>query len=206
MEYSVGADWVELGRERQRMGATGSAAGLEQLEKFLKRAKSTATGTQILLDKVDWAYHTEKRQEDNEENRLRLAQINKWIEWAEALIKERQKEAEAHLGEFLLHDLGRNGKTFGQGFPIEKWMIKRGKPLSELLQSARFVFPTARRRRSTTSYSNMMSHWFDIVWLGGPEAARGATKTSLETSRSQSAMNNLLLHWMARVPAEQTYP
>lgn len=99
MDITVAADWYGLGVERERLGTSGYVPYLYELENFLKSARSTANAMQMLIDKVDWSVHTEQRLEEDEENRTRLAELNEWIEWADAIVKEKKRIAKKERGE-----------------------------------------------------------------------------------------------------------
>lgn len=99
MDVTVAADWYDLAVEREKLGTSGYVPYLYELENFLKTAKSTASAMQMLIDKVDGTVHTEQRQEEDEENRTRLAELNEWIEWADALAKEKKRIAKKERGE-----------------------------------------------------------------------------------------------------------
>ncbi|KAI1496307.1 phospholipase/carboxylesterase [Biscogniauxia marginata] len=68
----------------------------------------------------------------------------------------------------LLHGLGSNGEKFGKEL-LETGTTSSGRTLSQLLPSARFVFPTAKRRRSSAFKRSLLMQWFDIVRLPDPE-------------------------------------
>ncbi|KAI1196967.1 hypothetical protein F5X97DRAFT_324891 [Nemania serpens] len=99
MDTTVADDWYGLGVERERLGTSGYVPDLHELENFLKSARSTATAMQMVIDKIDSTVYTEKRQEEDEENRTRLAEINEWIEWADAIVKEKKRIAKKERGE-----------------------------------------------------------------------------------------------------------
>ncbi|KAI8944529.1 phospholipase/carboxylesterase [Xylaria longipes] len=67
----------------------------------------------------------------------------------------------------LLHGLSSNGEKFGKEF-LETGRTKSGKTLPELLPGARFVFPTAKRRRSSAFGRKKLTQWFDIARLPDP--------------------------------------
>ncbi|KAI0419676.1 phospholipase/carboxylesterase [Xylaria grammica] len=67
----------------------------------------------------------------------------------------------------LLHGLGSNGKKFGQEF-LETGKTSSGKTFPDLLPGARFIFPTAKRRRSSAFGRRKITQWFNIARLPDP--------------------------------------
>ncbi|KAI1741678.1 acyl-protein thioesterase [Xylaria scruposa] len=67
----------------------------------------------------------------------------------------------------LLHGLSSNGEKFGKGL-LETGITKNGKTLQELFPGTRFVFPTAKRRRSSAFGRKKVTQWFDIARLPDP--------------------------------------
>lgn len=67
----------------------------------------------------------------------------------------------------LLHGLSSNGEKFGKEF-LETGTTSAGKALPDLLPGARFVFPTAKRRRSSAFGRKKLTQWFDIARLPDP--------------------------------------
>jgi predicted esterase len=67
----------------------------------------------------------------------------------------------------LLHGLGSNGEAFGTEFQ-ESGRSSTGAKLTELLPDARFIFPTAKRRRSSAFRRTTINQWFDIASLEDP--------------------------------------
>ncbi|KAI0459076.1 acyl-protein thioesterase [Xylaria acuta] len=67
----------------------------------------------------------------------------------------------------LLHGLSSNGEKFGEEL-LETGRTKNGKTLPELLPGTRFVFPTAKRRRSSAFGRKRLTQWFDIARLSDP--------------------------------------
>ncbi|KAI0869591.1 acyl-protein thioesterase [Hypoxylon argillaceum] len=67
----------------------------------------------------------------------------------------------------LLHGLGSNGTKFGQEL-LETGRTSSGKTLPALLPGARFVFPTAKFRRSSAFGKQKVTQWFDIARLADP--------------------------------------
>ncbi|KAL1893329.1 hypothetical protein Sste5346_006506 [Sporothrix stenoceras] len=61
----------------------------------------------------------------------------------------------------LLHGLGSNGHKFGSVL-LETGKTTDGRTLAEHFTGARFIFPTARRRRSTAFKRAMLTMWFDV--------------------------------------------
>ncbi|KAI0141779.1 phospholipase/carboxylesterase [Xylariaceae sp. FL1272] len=67
----------------------------------------------------------------------------------------------------LLHGLSSNGEKFGKEF-LETGTTSTGKTLRDLLPGARFIFPTAKRRRSSAFGRKRLTQWFDIARLPDP--------------------------------------
>lgn len=67
----------------------------------------------------------------------------------------------------LLHSLGSNGEKFGAEL-LESGVSSESKTLPTLLPGTRFVFPTARNRRSTAFGRATINQWFDIASLENP--------------------------------------
>ncbi|KAI1334225.1 phospholipase/carboxylesterase [Xylariaceae sp. FL0016] len=64
----------------------------------------------------------------------------------------------------LLHGLGSNGRKFGQEM-IDTVVCLNGRKLTEMFCNARFVFPTAKRRRSNAFGRSKLTQWFDVASL-----------------------------------------
>ncbi|KAI0851873.1 alpha/beta-hydrolase [Daldinia vernicosa] len=64
----------------------------------------------------------------------------------------------------LLHGLGSNGRKFGEEL-LETGVTSGGKKLTEIFPGARFIFPTAKRRRSSMIIHTRLTQWFDIASL-----------------------------------------
>ncbi|KAI0542877.1 phospholipase/carboxylesterase [Xylaria digitata] len=67
----------------------------------------------------------------------------------------------------FLHGLSSNGEKFGREF-LETGKTSAGKTLLDLLPGARFIFPTAKRRRSSAFGRRKLTQWFDIARLQDP--------------------------------------
>ncbi|RYO82996.1 hypothetical protein DL766_005551 [Monosporascus sp. MC13-8B] len=67
----------------------------------------------------------------------------------------------------LLHGLGSNGEKFGREL-LETGTTSGGRTLPQLLPSARFIFPTSKRRRSSAFKRALITQWFDIARLPDP--------------------------------------
>ncbi|KAI8949769.1 phospholipase/carboxylesterase [Xylaria longipes] len=67
----------------------------------------------------------------------------------------------------LLHGLSSNGQKFGQEL-LETGKTSAGETLPDLLPGARFIFPTAKRRRSSAFGRKKLTQWFDIARLPDP--------------------------------------
>ncbi|KAL9084957.1 MAG: hypothetical protein Q9165_007823 [Trypethelium subeluteriae] len=67
----------------------------------------------------------------------------------------------------LLHGLGSNGEEFGREF-LRTATTSAGTRLQSLLPHSKFIFPTARRRRSSAFRRSVLTQWFDIASLSDP--------------------------------------
>ncbi|KAI3323381.1 acyl-protein thioesterase [Xylariaceae sp. AK1471] len=98
----------------------------------------------------------------------------------------------------LLHGLGSNGEKFGREL-LETGKTSVGKTIAELLPGTRFIFPTAKRRRSSAFGRKKLTQWFDIARLPDPSYSK---ETQLEgLTESATAIRELLRQEVARVPA-----
>ncbi|KAI2469807.1 phospholipase/carboxylesterase [Annulohypoxylon bovei var. microspora] len=68
----------------------------------------------------------------------------------------------------LLHGLSSNGERFGKEL-LETGVTTGNRTLAQLLPGTRFVFPTAKRRRSSAFNRAILTQWFDIARLPDPE-------------------------------------
>jgi len=82
----------------------------------------------------------------------------------------------------LLHGLGSNGYKFGSELLTTGKTSSRGKTLDEIFPYARFVFPTAKWRRSTAFGRKRLTQWFDIARLEDPEYRKEIQLDGLEES------------------------
>ncbi|KAI0815625.1 phospholipase/carboxylesterase [Xylaria sp. FL0064] len=67
----------------------------------------------------------------------------------------------------LLHGLSSNGEKFGKEL-LKTGKTSAGKTLPDLLPGARFIFPTAKRRRSSAFGRKKLTQWFNIARLADP--------------------------------------
>lgn len=81
----------------------------------------------------------------------------------------------------LLHGLGSNGTKFGTEL-LETGVRSDGLSLTQLLPGARFIFPTARRRRSSAFRRTRLTQWFDIASLDDPSYRKHTQIQGLEES------------------------
>lgn len=81
----------------------------------------------------------------------------------------------------LLHGLGSNGTKFGTEL-LETGIRSDGASLRQLLPSARFIFPTAKRRRSSAFRRTRLTQWFDIASLDDPSYRNHTQIQGLEES------------------------
>ena len=99
----------------------------------------------------------------------------------------------------LLHGLSSNGEKFGTEF-LETGTTSAGKRLPQLLPGARWIFPTAKRRRSTAFGRSMLTQWYDVARLPDPEYRRETQLKGL--SESTLAVRELLSRELSKVPPE----
>ncbi|KAG9231138.1 Alpha/Beta hydrolase protein [Amylocarpus encephaloides] len=71
----------------------------------------------------------------------------------------------------LLHGLGSNGEKFGTEL-LQSGVSYAGRKLTEIYPAAKFVFPTAKKRRSSAFRRARLNQWFDIASLGDPSHRR----------------------------------
>lgn len=67
----------------------------------------------------------------------------------------------------LLHGLGSTGERFGIEL-LDTGRSSKGRKLTEIFPGARFIFPTAKRRRSSAFNRGLITQWFDIASLDDP--------------------------------------
>ncbi|RDL38330.1 Uncharacterized protein BP5553_02670 [Venustampulla echinocandica] len=84
----------------------------------------------------------------------------------------------------LLHGLGSNGQKFGSEL-IESGVSSAGMKLTEIYPGAKFVFPTAKKRRSSAFHRARLNQWFNIASLDDPAYRRevqlqGLAESALE--------------------------
>ncbi|KAI1163060.1 phospholipase/carboxylesterase [Nemania serpens] len=80
------------------------------------------------------------------------------------IVEPRTKHSHTFI---LLHGLSSNGEKFGKEL-LETGTTSAGKTIPELLPGARFIFPTAKRRRSSAFGRKKLTQWFDIARLPDP--------------------------------------
>ncbi|KAH9885709.1 acyl-protein thioesterase [Xylariomycetidae sp. FL2044] len=81
----------------------------------------------------------------------------------------------------FLHGLSSNGEKFGTEL-LETGIDSSGRKLSRLLPGVRWIFPTAKRRRSTAFRRSMLTQWFDVARLRDPEYRRETQLQGLSES------------------------
>jgi len=64
----------------------------------------------------------------------------------------------------LLHGLGSTGEKFGLEL-LDTGRLSDGRKLTEIFPGARFIFPTAKKRRSSALQRVLITQWFDIASL-----------------------------------------
>jgi predicted esterase len=81
----------------------------------------------------------------------------------------------------LLHGLGSNGTKFGTEL-LETGIRSDGVSLPQLLPGAPFIFPTAKRRRSSAFRRTRLTQWFDVASLDDPSHRKDIQIQGLEES------------------------
>ncbi|RMZ88871.1 hypothetical protein DV736_g3908, partial [Chaetothyriales sp. CBS 134916] len=71
----------------------------------------------------------------------------------------------------LLHGLGSNGETFGREL-LRSGTTTNGRSLADSFPGMKFIFPTARRRRSSAFKRATINQWFDVASLDDPSKRR----------------------------------
>lgn len=84
----------------------------------------------------------------------------------------------------LLHGLGSNGESFGAEL-LDTGVTSSGQKLIEMLPYVRFVFPTAKRRRSSAFGRSMLTQWFDIARLEEPSYRQDSQLQGLAESAAE---------------------
>ncbi|KAH8169003.1 phospholipase/Carboxylesterase domain-containing protein [Sarocladium implicatum] len=100
----------------------------------------------------------------------------------------------------LLHGLGSNGEKFGKEL-LETGTTSAGLTLPQLFPGARFVFPTARKRRSSAFGRSVITQWFDIANLQDPSICKEKQLQGLAESAQE--IMSLIQDEVKRVPAEK---
>ena len=100
----------------------------------------------------------------------------------------------------LLHGLGNNGSKFGTEF-LNTAISSKGKRLRDEFPGAKFIFPTAKWRRSSAFSRTKLTQWFDVYQLGDPSKSQ---HISLEGfAESAAYLRSLIREEMEFVPAER---
>ncbi|KAB5582908.1 phospholipase/carboxylesterase [Coniochaeta sp. 2T2.1] len=81
----------------------------------------------------------------------------------------------------LLHGMGSNGENFGRAL-LETGITSSGQRLPQLLPGAKFIFPTAARRRSTAFGRAILNMWFDKARMQDPSYRKETQLQGLEES------------------------
>ena len=71
----------------------------------------------------------------------------------------------------LLHGLGSNGETFGKEL-LRSGTTSNSLSLADSFPGIKFIFPTARRRRSSAFKRVTINQWFDVASLDDPSKRR----------------------------------
>ncbi|KAI0973170.1 acyl-protein thioesterase [Xylaria arbuscula] len=98
----------------------------------------------------------------------------------------------------FLHGLGSNGEKFGQEF-LSTGRTSSGLTLSALLPSTRFIFPTAKWRRSSAFGRKKLTAWSDVARLDDPSYRQETQLQGL--AESAAAIRALLFEEVAHVGA-----
>ena len=106
----------------------------------------------------------------------------------------------AHTHTFiLLHGLGSNGEKFGQEF-VDSATSPDDTRMTELFPGMKFVFPAAKKRRSTAFKRAMINQWFDIPSLEDPSKRQDLQPEGL--AESAAYILSLLIQEMDEVRPE----
>lgn len=112
----------------------------------------------------------------------------------------------------LLHGLGSNGEKFGRAI-LETGVGSDGLGLPARFPGAKFVFPTARRRRATAFGRAMLTQWFDVASLDDRSDRNEKQLPGLRESFAEILAliehecdagiprENIVLGWLSRVCA-----
>jgi predicted esterase len=84
------------------------------------------------------------------------------------VVQPSQKHTQTFI---LLHGLGSNGEKFGAEL-LETGITSNAQRLTEIFPGARFIFPTAKKRRSSAFKRAKTNQWFDIAALDDPSFKR----------------------------------
>jgi predicted esterase len=80
------------------------------------------------------------------------------------VVQPSQKHTQTFI---LLHGLGSNGEKFGAEL-LETGINSNAQKLTEIFPGARFIFPTAKKRRSSAFKRAKINQWFNITSLDDP--------------------------------------
>jgi predicted esterase len=109
--------------------------------------------------------------------------------------------ADRHTQSFiLLHGVGSNGEKFGAEL-LETAITSNGQKLTNVFPGARFIFPTAKKRRSAAFGRTVINQWFDISSLDDPSLQRDRQYDGLADSADY--LLKILAAELELIPAEQ---
>jgi predicted esterase len=97
----------------------------------------------------------------------------------------------------LLHGLGSSGENFGTEL-LESGVSSAGMKLTEIYPGAKFVFPTAKKRRSSAFRRAKLNQWFDIASLDDPSHRRDVQLQGLAESGLE--IRGILNQELATIP------
>ncbi|KAL7620863.1 hypothetical protein AAE478_009861 [Parahypoxylon ruwenzoriense] len=97
----------------------------------------------------------------------------------------------------FLHGLGSNGETFGQEL-LETGICSDGRRLTDIFPGARFIFPTAKRRRSNAFGRAKLTQWFNVASLENPWRRPSTQIKGL--SESSKGIFNLINEEALKIP------
>lgn len=100
----------------------------------------------------------------------------------------------------FLHGLGSNGEKFGREL-LDTGVTSQGPKLIDLLPNARWVFPTARRPRSTAFNRSVLNQWFDKARIEDPSYRKEVQLKGL--GESAEYLLGILQDELRRVPPER---
>ncbi|KAI1455797.1 acyl-protein thioesterase [Annulohypoxylon moriforme] len=99
----------------------------------------------------------------------------------------------------FLHGLSSNGEKFGKEL-LETGVTSSNRTPAQLFPGTRFVFPTAKRRRSSAFNRAILTQWFDIARLPDPEYRKQIQLKGLAESAAE--LETLIRKETSKVPPQ----